>query len=74
MAATVDYFSQVLEYTTLVKSIVDGVAEDIESFVAKELKRFRGHRTLPLALMILLAFMIPIIVYVTYLSTTSMFK
>ena len=72
--ATVDYFSQGLEYTTLVKNIVDNMADDIEIFVQTELQRFTGHRTIPLAIIIVLGLMVPIIVYVTYLSTTSMFQ
>ena len=50
--ATVDYFSQGLEYTTLVKNIVDNMADDIEIFVQTELQRFTGHRTIPLAIII----------------------
>jgi hypothetical protein len=73
-AATVDYFSQMLEYTTLVKSIVDEVAKDIEIFVQTELERFNGHRSIPLVIIIVLAVMVPIIIYVTYMATTSMFK
>jgi len=72
--ATVDYFSQGLEYTTLVKNIVDNMADDIEIFVQTELQRFTGHRTIPLAIIIVLGLMVPVIVYVTYLSTTSMFQ
>ena len=74
MAATVDYFSQSLEYTTTVKKIVDDMASDIEVFVQTELERFNGHRTVPLVIIIVLGLMVPIIVYVTFLSTTSMFQ
>lgn len=74
VAKTIDYFSQSLEYTTTVKNIVDDMAEDIEVFVQTELERFNGHRTIPLAIIIVLGLMVPIIVYVTYLSTTSMFQ
>jgi len=73
LAATVDYFSQSLEHSTLVKGLVDDMARDIEVFVQSELDRFNGHRTIPLSIIIVLGIMIPIIVYVTYLSTTSMF-
>ena len=66
--------SQGLEYTTLVKNIVDNMADDIEIFVQTELQRFTGHRTIPLAIIIVLGLMVPVIVYVTYLSTTSMFQ
>ena len=74
MAATVDYFSQSLEHSSLVKKIVDDMARDIEVFVQNELERFNGHRTIPLAIIIVLGIMVPVIIYVTYLSTTSMFK
>ena len=74
VATTVDYFSQGLEYTTEVKKIVDSMAEDIEVFVQDELERFNGHRTVPLSIIIVLGLMVPIIVYITYLSTTSMFQ
>ena len=74
VAATVDYFSQSLEYNTQVKKLVDNLAVDIEEFVQKELDRYNGHRTIPLSTIIVLGFMVPIIIYVTYLSTTSMFQ
>lgn len=73
LAATVDYFSQSLEHSTLVKKIVDDMARDIEVFVQKELERFNGHRTVPLVIIVILGIMVPVIIYVTYLSTTSMF-
>ena len=69
-----DYFSQSLEHSSLVKKIVDDMARDIEVFVQNELERFNGHRTIPLAIIIVLGIMVPVIIYVTYLSTTSMFK
>ena len=50
------------------------MARDIEVFVQNELERFNGHRTIPLAIIIVLGIMVPVIIYVTYLSTTSMFK
>ena len=69
-----DYFSQALEYSTVVKGIVDSMASDIEVFVQRELERFNGHRSIPLGIIIILGLMVPVIIYVTYLSTTSMFK
>ena len=74
IAATVDYFSLSLEYNSKVKILVDNMAEDIENFVQIELDRFNEHRTIPLAIIITLGVMVPIIIYVTYLSTTSMFQ
>ena len=74
MVKTSDEFVKGLEYTTLVKNIVDNMADDIEIFVQTELQRFTGHRTIPLAIIIVLGLMVPVIVYVTYLSTTSMFQ
>ena len=63
-----------LDYTTSTKVIVDKVASSIESFVVTELKKFEGHRQVPLALMIALVIFIPIVAYVTLQATTSMFK
>ena len=73
-AATVDYFTQGLEHSLLVKEIVDNFAKDIEIFAQNELDRYNKKRIIPLVIVIVVALMVPIIIYVTYLSTTSMFK
>ena len=73
-AATIDYFTVSLEYNSMVKKLVDNMAEDIEKFVEIELDRFNDHRTYPMSMIIVLGAMVPIIIYVTYLSTTSMFQ
>ena len=73
-AATVDYFTQGLEHSILIKKIVDDFARDIELFVQTELDRYNTDRTVPLVIIIVVGVMVPVIVYVTYLSTTSMFK
>jgi len=39
LEASVDYFSQLQEYTSSTKGIVDGLTKEIEEFVAKELAR-----------------------------------
>ena len=69
-----DYFSQLVEYTTSTKEIVDGLTKDIEEFVAKELARFEGHKTIPLALLVSLTLFIPVVAYITLQATTSMFR
>ena len=74
IAGTVDYFSQSIEYNHVVNKLVDSLAVDVEEFVEKELDRFIYHRSFPLSIIIVLGIMIPIIIYVTYLSTTSMFQ
>lgn len=74
MTAAVDYFSHLLKYATSTQKILDGLTKGIEEFVAKELARFESHKTIPLALLIILALFIPIVAYVTLQATTSMFK
>ena len=66
--------SLLLEYTTSTKNIVDGLSVDIEDFVATELARFEGHKTIPLTLLISLTLFIPVVAYITLQATTSMFK
>ena len=58
----------------MIKKIVDDFARDIELFVQTELDRYNTDRTVPLVIIIVVGVMVPVIVYVTYLSTTSMFK
>ncbi|XP_059089436.1 uncharacterized protein LOC131885421 [Tigriopus californicus] len=74
LVASVGYFSQLLEYAASTQKILDGLTQGIEKFVAKELARFESHKTVPLALLIILALFIPIVAYVTLQATTSMFK
>lgn len=71
---TIDYFAEWLDYTTSTKDIVDQLTHQIEEFVVKELGRFEGHKTLPLALIISLFLFIPVVAYVTLQATTSMFQ
>ena len=42
--------------------------------MAKELARFEGHKTIPLALIISLTAFIPVVAYITLQATTSMFR
>ena len=74
IAASVDYFGQMLLYTKTVKGIVSTVSKDIEAFVVLEQIRFQGLKQIPLILMIGLAIFIPVVAYVTLQATSSMFK
>ena len=53
---------------------MDNFAKDIEVFAQNELDRYNKKRIIPLVIVIVVALMVPVIIYVTYLSTTSMFK
>lgn len=74
LRASVDYFSQLFENLSGTKGIVDKLASDIEVFVARELSRFEGHKTIPLSIIVSLILFVPIVAYVTLQATTSMFK
>jgi class 3 adenylate cyclase len=69
-----DYFSHLFDYLSSTKSIVDHLTMSIEEFVAKELDMFQGKMKIPLSIFITLTVFIPVVIYITLHTTTSMMK
>ncbi len=70
----VEYLTQLLEYTSSTKKIVDGLTTTIETFVADELSRLGSHATVPLIIIIILVMFVPVVAFVTLQATTSLFQ
>mgnify|MGYP003302262883 CR=1 FL=1 len=68
------YFTLLLRYTQSTKQIVDEIAIDIGEIVKRELRRNARQQVLPTTLMVFLSLFVPVIVYITFKATLSMFR
>ena len=66
------YYSNLFEYLSSTKAVVDMLTFKIEEFVAKELDEFEGKKSVPLFIFIALTLFIPVVIYITLHTTTSM--
>lgn len=62
------------EYLSSTEAVVDRLTMAIEEFVAKELDVFEGKKSVPLSIFIALTLFVPVVIYITLHTTTSMLK
>ena len=68
------HFSHLFEYLSSTEAVVDRLTMAIEEFVAKELDVFEGKKSVPLSIFIALTLFVPVVIYITLHTTTSMLK
>ena len=66
--------SHLFEYLSSTEAVVDRLTMAIEEFVAKELDVFEGKKSVPLSIFIALTLFVPVVIYITLHTTTSMLK
>ena len=74
IALVTDYFANMWTYTQSVKIIVDKIASDIGVLVVEKVDSYGKQQVFPMALMIGTSLFVPLILYLTFKATLSMFR
>ena len=70
----INYFTTMLLYSKHTKALINSVAKDIEKFVIKELTVIRLSLNAPIILVIIISLMVPLILYITFKATSTMYR
>ena len=71
---TADYFFRFLKYTTKMRQLIEGIANDINVFVNSEIDRLTAENILPLLFIVILILFVPICMIFTLNITSSMMR
>ena len=71
---TADYFFRFLKYTTKMRQLIEGIANDINVFVNSEIDRLTAENIFPLLFIVILILFVPICMIFTLNITSSMMR
>ena len=71
----VDYFSRIVVFTRSIRNVlVARVAQSINSFVTQEVGSFEVRKVTPIALIVAMVFILPLVMYITYQAASSLIR